>query len=121
MPQQPFTTAGVQLKQSELNQLSQQDRLTQANLIRSDIVTWLNNNFTLSQAQQSYISGMDSRFIEQAGNQTGFAVENQIPITLTFQGAGATKLVHKEGTINITYNGSVFSASGTLEFRVEYQ
>ncbi len=121
MAQQPFTTAGVQLKQNELNQLSQNDRLTQANLIRSDIVTWLNNNFTLSQAQQSYIAGMDSRFIEQAGNQTGFAIENQIPVSLVFQGAGATKLVHKEGTIEIQYGTNGFATSGGLQFRVEYQ
>jgi hypothetical protein len=120
MAQQPFTTAGVQLKVNELNQLSQNDRLTQANLIRSGFIAWVNNNFTLNQAQQTYLSQMDSRFIEQAGNQTGFAVENQIPVSLIFQGAGATKLVHKEGTIEIQYGTNGFSASGDLIFRVEY-
>ncbi|RKR80710.1 hypothetical protein BDD43_0842 [Mucilaginibacter gracilis] len=121
MSQQPFTSAGVQQKQAELNQLSQNDRLTQANLIRSDLVTWLNDNFTLNQAQRTYLSQMDSRFIEQASNQTGFAIENQLPVTLVFQGAGATKLVHKEGSMDLTYGASGFSAVGGIQFRIEYQ
>lgn len=123
MPQQqPFTPAGVQQKVSDLYALTQSQRLAEASLIRSDFETWINNNFTLNQAQQTYLSQIDSRFITESADATALAVENELPISLSNTGLGPTKLVHRKGTIDLTWsiqNG--FIATGTVEFVIEYQ
>lgn len=121
MAQQPFTPTGVQAKQTELYALSNNDLLTQANLIRSDLRTWVKNNFILDQTQQAFLSSIDNRWIQETAAETGFAVENRLPVTLTTKGSGSGKLIHKGGSLGCDYSATGgFVASGSLAFTVTY-
>jgi hypothetical protein len=122
MTPQPFTPTGFRELQDELNALSASDLQAQANLIKSDLVSWVNENFTLDTAQQTYLSSIDSRFIELAAALTGFAVENKLSISLVSSDTPTTfKLIHLTNTIEANYSPDGFTASGTLTYTVNYQ
>jgi len=122
MTPQPFTAAGVKALQAELNALSASDLQTQANLIKSDLSSWVNTNFTLDATQQAYLKSIDSRFMELAAALTGFAVENKLPVTLTVDGEPTTfKLIHLDDNITCDFSPNGFTATGTLEYVVTYQ
>ena len=122
MPVQPFTSAGVTAKQAELNALSQQDLTAQANLIRSNLVSWVNSNFSLSTAQQAFLSSADARWIQFTAQVTGFTVENRLTISLRQKGTGSGKLIRTIPTgLECDFsNTSGFAATGTLVFEVDY-
>ena len=122
MTQQPFTPAGVQQMQAELNQLSPSDLQAQVNLIESDLRTWVSNNFILDSNQQAYLQQIDDRFMSYAGNLTGFAVANQLTISLTQpDNQKPFKLIHINDNIVCTYSPDGFSATGSVTYSVEYQ
>jgi len=122
MAQQPFTPAGVQQKQTELYQLSDDLLAEQADQIRSDFRTWLNNNFILDTDQQSYLSGIDDRFIQISSQETAFAVQNRLSITITTGGTGSGKLIQtgNERPVVAYSNVNGFTASGGLSFEIIY-
>jgi len=124
MTPQPFTPAGVQQLQAELNQLSPADLQTQVNLIQSDMASWVSNNFTLTADQQTYLGGIDDRFMNYAGNLTAFAVANNLPISLTVkpnQPPKPLKLIHIDDTMAVASSPGGFSVTGNLYFTVDYQ
>jgi hypothetical protein len=123
MTPQPFTPAGVQQMQAELNQLSASDLQTQVDLMQSDLRSWVSNNFTLDADQQTYLQQIDSRFMDYAGYLTGFAVLNQLTVSLTVQPQNQKtfKLIHISNTIVGTYSPDGFSVSGSVTYEVEYQ
>ena len=121
MPKQPLTTAGVQAKQAELNQLSNADLLVQANQIRSNLTTWVNNNFTLDNTQSAFLTGIDARWIQYTSGVLGFAVENRLPVTWTVKGKGSGKLIKTLPGPECDYsNVTGFKALGSLAFEVDY-
>jgi len=121
MAQQPFTPAGVTAKQAELNALSQSDLETQAGLIRSNFPSWINTNFTLDQAQQTYLNGINSEFIVLASALTAYAVENKLTVALVVNGTPTTfKLIHMSNTIVADNSPNGFTTSGTLTFTITY-
>jgi len=122
MTPQPFTSAGVAALQAELNALSATDLQTQANLIKSNLPNWVNTNFTLDANQQTYLKGIDSRFLELAAALTGFAVENKLTVSLKISGEPTTfKLIHLDDNITCDFSPNGFTASGILEYVVTYQ
>ena len=121
MAQQPFTPAGVTAKQTELNALSQQDLETQAGLIRSNFQSWISTNFTLDQAQQTYLNGINSEFIVLASALTAYAVENKLTVTLAVNGDPTTfKLIHISNDIVADNSPDGFSTSGSLTYTITY-
>ena len=128
MAQQPLTPAGVQQKKTDLYALSDSQLITQANLIKSDLRTWLKNNFVLDASQQSYLTGMDEQWIQLAACQTSCAVRNRLPVQFTIPNPPpvppqpASKIIRHWHTIVTDYspNGG-FVANGTLYFEMIYQ
>ncbi len=121
MAQQPFTTAGVTAKQTELNALSQTDLETQANSIRNNFQDWVNTNFILNSAQQTYLSGISSEFIVLASALTAYAVENKLTVNLTVSGDPTTfKLIHIANSIVADFSPNGFTTSGALNFAITY-
>ena len=86
MEKQPFTSDGVNAKQSELYALSDTDLQTQANLISSDFRSWISSNFALTADQSSYLTAMDTGFLKHSGAVTGTAVSHRLPISITIPG-----------------------------------
>lgn len=122
MAKQSFDPNGVSAKQAELYQLSNADLLTQANLIRSNLVSWVNNNFTLDNSQQAFLNSADARWIQYTAQVTGFAVENRLGISLAKKGTGSGKLIKTIGTgLECDFSNTTgFAAKGTLVFEVDY-
>ena len=121
MAQQPFTPDGVQQKQAELNQLSQSDLQAQANLISSDLRSWVSDNFSLDQNQQAYLTAMADQFISYAANLTAFAVVNKLPVTLTVEPQKPFKLIHVIDSIDCVTSPNGFSVTGGVTYEVEFQ
>lgn len=122
MAKQPWTPTGVTQKQTELDALSNTALLAQADLIRSDLRSWINDNFTLDTTQQSYLAGIDDRWIQLVAAEAGFAVENRRPVTLVINGTpSASKLVRPTSDLSCTYSPvSGFTVSGGLTINVVY-
>jgi threonine synthase len=122
MAPQPFTPAGVTALQKELNALSAADLQTQANLIKSDLVGWVSDNFTLDSTQETYLKSIDARFIEYASAVTGFAVENKLTVILSVTGEPTTfKLIHLINDIDPVYSPDGFSVTGSITYEVSYE
>jgi hypothetical protein len=125
MPQQPFTPAGVQQKQVDLYALSNNALLVEANAIRNDLKAWLITNFIMTAAQQTYLNGMSSQFIQLASCRTGFAVENRVPIVLDaptpLPPPSMSKIVRTKDFMNGAYSqASGFVVTGQLVFELVY-
>jgi hypothetical protein len=110
----------VTAKQAELNQLSPSDLLTQANLIRSNLRSWVSANFSLTQTQESYLTAMDDRFIAFAASLTGFAVENHLVVSLKVGSGDGLKLVTLSNSIVCSYSTNAFTATGHLDYTVSF-
>jgi hypothetical protein len=122
MTQQPFTPAGVQAMQDELNQLSNQDLQTQVDLIRSDLRSWVADNFTLDTGQQSYLNSIDDSFFDYASGVTAFAVLHGLPVALSASQTPTTfKLIHASDDIVVTFSPNGVSYTGGVTYTVEYQ
>jgi len=122
MTAQPFTPDGVAAMMTELSELSAPDLQTQVNLIQSNLGSWVSNNFTLTDAQQTFLNGMDSRFLSYAGFITGFAVSNGLSVSLTVSPDGPKpfKLIKINDGILCSNDNSGFSVSGSVTYDVEY-
>lgn len=121
MAQVPFTTAGVQQKQTELYALPDSQLTAQADLIRADFRQWIKDNFTLDTAQQTYLDGIDDRWIQLASAQSAFAIQNRLPIDLYKEPPqDASKLVRTSGNLTAEYTPGGFVPGGTLSFHILY-
>jgi len=123
MTQQPFTPAGVTAMQTELNQLSQSELQTQCDEISSDLSSWVSTNFSLTQDQQTYLSGMDASFFAYAGPVTAFAILNNLTVSLSVPQSPPTtfKLIHASDDIEVTQSPDGFTVTGGVTYTVEYQ
>lgn len=121
----PFTPAGVQSKINALYALSDTDLKTQADLIKADLRLWMNNNFSLTTAQQAYLNALDDRAVIYIGDQCSFNVENRLTILMVQEGtssSGQFKWVHTENTNKVAANDNGdFIASGTLIIKIVYE
>lgn len=126
MTQEPFTTAGVQQKVTDLYALPDPDLFDEAEAVRLDFPMWLKDNFILSLAQETYLDNMDAQFIDSAACDTAIAMEFRLPITLTETGSfsafvRASKLIKKKNNVTMEYavSGGV-NAVGTLDYEIIY-
>lgn len=63
MAQQPFTQAGVQLKQQELYALPDASLLAESKSISMDLKAWLSANFIFTADQKSYLDTVPDRVL----------------------------------------------------------
>lgn len=82
MPQQPFSPQGLQSKLAELYALPDTALVAQANQVRADTSAWVKSNFALNQVQDTYLNGIDPRFMKHLGCEAGLAIENRLNIIL---------------------------------------
>lgn len=122
MAQEPFTPAGVQQKQADLYVLPDTQLKAQANLVRADFRQWVKDNFLLDTNQTNYLDGIDNRWVQLVSCQTGFAIENRLPIDLVVVGPiTASKLIRNPNTLFATWGPGGFEAGGSMTFEIVYQ
>ena len=120
MTQQPFTTAGVAAKQTELYALSDSDLLAQSNQIRSNFQEWMIANFTLDTAQTTSLNSLAPDFLDYTSYQLSFATKHRVPVNVDKHNAESSgKLIHTAGIAVQTGPGG-FSALGTLQIDITY-
>jgi hypothetical protein len=121
MTLQPFTPDGVAAKKNELYALTDAALQEQATLIKSNLVAWVNNNFTLRTDQSTYLSNIDRRWITYNADLISFGVSNKLSIILITNGdPSSLKLIHTQNDVVATSNGSAFSAAGSITLQVAY-
>lgn len=125
MPLQPLTTAGVQAKLSELYALTNNQLESEANNARNNLIAWLNNHFSLTAEQSSYLSVIDANFVGLISSEISFALRYRLEIIFKPSPPPPTKLsklIHRNNKMTTYFSdtGGV-TASGSLEFTVEYQ
>lgn len=125
MAKEPLTPSGVQQKTTDLYALSDPLLVTAADMIRADFKLWIKDNFLLNAAQETYLNNIDQKFIQLASCQTGFAVENRLPVSLSVVGNIsediASKLIKTNSSLSCQYTpSSGTTASGSLSFEFIY-
>lgn len=124
MPLQPLTTAGVSAKITELYALSASALNAQADLVEADFKDWVKDNFSLTTAQSTYLTGMDAHAATYFGSQCSIAFRFKRTITLDTGDPlqGTTKWVMSESTLVVSTNeGGTLKATGTLAFKFDYR
>lgn len=122
MPQQPFTSDGVQQKLNELYALPDDALLSEATSIRQDFRSWLLANFSFNDMQRSYMADMDLRFFNATACETASAIENRLPVQVEMPPEypdiePASKLIEARSSIVYSYTLDGFTAEGALTFR----
>lgn len=121
----PFTPEGVNQKLDDLYALSDNDLKVQADLIKADLPQWMNNNFSLTTEQQTYLNNLENRAVIYLQDQCSFNVENRLTIFLVQEGSPSTgqfKWVHTENTNKVVANDNGdFSADGSFIIKIVYR
>jgi hypothetical protein len=120
MAQQPFTTAGVAAKQTELYALSDSALSSQADLIRSEFQTWMEDNFSLDSLQQASLASLDADFLDYTSYQVSYAVRRRIDVNVDKHNAESSgKLIHTAGLI-VQHGPSGFAVINALQIDITY-
>lgn len=121
----PMTAQGVQDKLTELYALSDSALAVQANNIRTDFKLWVANAFSLSTAQQTYLTNMDLTASTYYGRQCSICFTYRLPITLVYPpppGLGYTKWTVTEDKIVFESDGSgAVMVTGSFKFVMDYR
>lgn len=126
MTQVPFTPEGVTQKTTELYALPDAELQQQANLVRSDFKSWMQENFQLTTSQITYLNGIHAHVVRYLSCKTAIAMENRLSIRLTVSGeddgtGGKSKLIRDYDETTVTYSETGSSAiTGTLDFEISY-
>ncbi|WET69099.1 hypothetical protein [Sphingobacterium sp.] len=121
----PFTTEGVQDKLVELYALSDEDLNLQADKIEVLFKDWMDENFILSTAQQSFMSNMKEEVLNYYSSQCALCFRHRLMITLNYPlppAPGYAKWPESSNTIKVSgddLGNSIFS--GTLTFTMIYK
>lgn len=122
MSKQDFTPAGVSAKITELYALSDENLLIQANLVKSNLRTWMGNNFNLTTDQSSYLTNMDDRGIGYLQDNLSFCFIYRLSMSLIQPTPGTQpKYIHTHNSIiTVTSDDGDFSATGGLVIEIVY-
>jgi|GEM_PF-2019744 len=124
MTVQPLTPAGVALKIAEVYALSTPDRLAEATAIETSFTTWVSDNFSLSGAQSTYMSGMNSDALKNYGYNCGLCFRSMLSISLRSPTPppGTTKWIKLTNNLLVATNAAgTLELTGTLTFEMEYR
>lgn len=125
MALQPLTPTGVQDKQDELYILPDSDLKIEAETIRTDFRVWMNDNFSLTPSQETYLDNLPDDFVHPLACDTSTAVGFRLPITLVITGTfSASKLIRTNPSMEYSYDPTLasggFEAIGSLEIEFVY-
>ena len=122
----PFDELGFLALQQELYQLSEEALRVESQTIKYSFTTWLPSRFELSIRQLSFLNNMDERDLVFIAEQTSFAVENRLPISLTKEeppadGDDQGKIIYTKSNLTSS-NGKTlgFVPGGDLHFKITY-
>ncbi|TRW25986.1 hypothetical protein FMM05_07120 [Flavobacterium zepuense] len=124
MPVQPLTPAGVTAKTTELYALSNSLLNAQADAAESDFDTWIKDNFSLSTAQSTYLSGMNSHALKYFGSQCSVAFRSRRTVSLVSPDPlpPTEKWIMSESTLIVSANNAgVLETTGALTFKMDYR
>ena len=124
MPVQPLTPAGVTAKTAELYALTNALLNAQADAVESDFATWIKDNFTLSTAQSTYLSGMNNHVLKYFGSQCSVAFRARRPVSLISPDPvpPTAKWIVSESTLIVSANDAgVLETTGALTFKMDYR
>lgn len=83
MVKQPLTEQGVMDKQDELFSLSDSDLDGQSMALASDFKSWVEDNFTLTTAEQGFLASADENFIRLLSSLVFMTVRNRLPVNFS--------------------------------------
>ncbi|MGY3055238.1 hypothetical protein ACVWYG_003453 [Pedobacter sp. UYEF25] len=123
MENYPFTNEGFQDLQQQLYVLTDLELESEAAEIRTDFIAWMISNFALQPSQLIFIGGIEVKAARWLAEQTAFAIENRLPISLQKETPEEDdeqgKIIWPKSTLTATA-GQGYSASGTLEIHIAY-
>ena len=123
MKKYPFNNGGFQDLQQQLYVLTDVELEVEAAAIRTDFINWMDSNFDLQPAQLMFIAAIDVKAARWLAEQTAFAIENRLPISLQKETAEEDdeqgKIIWPKSTLTATA-GQGYSASGTLEIHIAH-
>jgi len=122
MPQEPFTTAGVEQKLDDLYALSDTLLAIEADAVKTDFRQWVKDNFILSTVQSTYLDNMSEQWVRIAACDSSTAILFRLPVTLEFEGTpgGLSKLVRNRSSFIAEDGPTGTSTTGTVEFTIVY-
>lgn len=122
----PLTPQGVSDQLTALYSLSNSALEVEANAIKSNFRTWIEDHFSLSNDQKRYLYAMPDKSVQYFGDQCWFCFLYRLKITLVYpappsptglgkwtESTSSTKLITND-------NGGV-EASGELTFTMIYR
>lgn len=122
----PFTNAGFVDLQQVLYAYPDAELQTEAQLIHSNFIVWVDNHFILSAEQLHFLNCLDNREINLLAYLTSFAVENRRPVVLHAEEPPPDddkqgKIIKPKSTLSAGNGPNVpFEATGTLEIHISY-
>ncbi len=124
MEKYPFSNEGFQGLQQQLYALTNADLDAQAVAIRTGLSAWMDLNFELQPSQLQFINSLETKAVRWLAEQTAFAIENRLPISLTKDTPTENddeqgKIIWPKSTLTATA-GADYTASGTLEVHIAY-
>lgn len=119
-----LTEAGAASKLSEIYALSDPARMAEAAAIKSDFAGWMDDNFTLTSPQASYISGMASDATDYYGSLCCLCFQYKLDIDFVYPSPpplAVGKWVESEdkAKVRTSGNGDV-EVTGSAVFTVVY-
>lgn len=122
----PFTNAGFIDLQIQLYAMTDVELKAEAQIIQSDFINWMENNFDLSNKQVFFLENLDTRVTQLVSFLTSFAVENRRPISLHKEDPPPDdndqgKILKPKSTLSASAGlREPFNATGQLEIHVQY-
>lgn len=119
----PLTSQGVVDLLEELYELSDPNLALQAEAVQEDFRTWIEDNFTLSSPQVTYLAGMSENDVTYFGQQIAFCFRHRLNISFEYplppEPTGYGKWTESTNSTKLTANGSGGTvASGELVFQM---
>lgn len=121
---QNLTPDGVSAKMAELYAMSTVDRLAEATAVETSFRTWASDNFNLTTAQVTYLTGMSNTAVDNYGSNCGLCFRNMLEIALIVppHRDQSTKWLKMTNNILIATNASGgLEITGSLTFSMEYR
>jgi hypothetical protein len=79
-----YTVASVQALQKQLYQLSDEQLKIESDEIRHNSILWLNHRFNFNKSQYQTLASIDITEKKKLAYELSFALENRLPIRLTY-------------------------------------
>lgn len=122
MPKVPLSAFGLATLQSDLYALPDPELIVEAEAVRADFVSWVDNHIDLTPAQFTWLGDIDTLFLDLLSVKTAIAFRNRVPFTFDLaSGTGSGKWFMEKSTLNPKWEApGVITATGVLAFETGY-